>query len=88
MFQKDENEFFAELSRLLNIAKDSLEIKRNWLNENIINKNMIPAFDYYVGTIKNHFSTIGVVGMNEMCENFLNKDILSDEGKEFSIKSR
>jgi ribonucleoside-triphosphate reductase (formate) len=77
--------FFAELTRVLNIAKDSLEIKRKWLQENIIEPRVIPAFNTYVGTIRNHFSTIGCVGMNEMCENFFGKDILSEEGKAFAL---
>jgi ribonucleoside-triphosphate reductase len=80
--------FFKDLENTLIVAKDSLEIKRKWLQENIIDKNLIPAFCTYVGTLKNHFSTIGVVGMNEMCQNFLGeeKDILTIEGKEFSIE--
>lgn len=65
----------------MNIAKDSLEEKRNWLNMHLIGTGMLPAFDTYVGTLNNHFSTIGFVGMNEMCENFLGKGIATEEGK-------
>lgn len=84
----DKAAFFAELDRVLNIAKDSLEIKRQWLQKNVIETRLIPAFDTYVGTMRNHFSTIGIVGMNEMCENFFgeNNDILTDEGKQFCIE--
>ena len=39
----------------------------------------------YVGTINNHFSTIGILGMNEMCENFMGKNILDDEAHKFCI---
>lgn len=80
--------FFKDLEKTLSIAKDSLELKRKWLQENIVDANAIPAFNTYVGTLKNHFSTIGIVGMNEMCENFLGEDknILSSEGKEFAIE--
>jgi len=79
--------FYAELDRILNVAKESLEIKREWLQENVISTNIIPAFNTYVGTMKNHFSTIGIVGMNEMCENFFGEgiDILTDVGKEFAL---
>ena len=84
--KNNEEEFFGRLHEVLTIAKDSLEIKRKWLNENMINKNMLPAFDTYVGTLNNHFSTIGIVGLNEMCENFNGKNILTEEGKYFSIK--
>lgn len=83
---KTEEEFFNRLSYLMNVAKDSLEIKRKWLQENIIDKKAIPAFIEYVGTINNHFSTIGDIGKNEMCVNFLGKGITSKEGKEFAEK--
>ena len=84
----DKTAFFKELDRVLNIAKDSLEIKRDWLQKNVIETRLLPAFDTYVGTMRNHFSTIGIVGMNEMCENFFgeNNDILTDEGKTFCIE--
>lgn len=84
----DKNAFFTELDRVLNIAKDSLEIKRTWLQKNVIDTRLIPAFDTYVGTMRNHFSTIGIVSMNEMCENFFGegRDILTDEGKQFAVE--
>lgn len=84
----DKTAFFKELDRVLNIAKDSLEIKRQWLQKNVIETRLIPAFDTYVGTMRNHFSTCGVVGMNEMCENFFGEgsDILTDEGKNFCVE--
>lgn len=84
--KNNEKEFFNALKEILIIAKDSLEKKRKWLNDNIINKDMLPAFSTYVGTLKNHFSTIGIVGLNEMCENFNGNNILTGEGMEFSIK--
>lgn len=85
-YKNNEKEFFNALKKILIIAKDSLEKKRKWLNDNIINKDMLPAFSTYVGTLKNHFSTIGIVGLNEMCENFNGNNILTEEGMEFSIK--
>lgn len=78
--------FYSELYELLSLAKDSLEIKRKWLQINILDKNLIPAFNTYVGTIRNHFSTIGIIGMNEMCENFMGKNILEPEAKLFCIE--
>lgn len=84
--KNNEEEFFNALREILIVAKDSLEKKRRWLNENIINKDMLPAFSTYVGTLKNHFSTIGIVGLNEMCENFNGNNILTEEGMEFSMK--
>lgn len=81
----DRKAFFGELEKYLVIAKDSLEIKRQWLQENVIDTNLIPAYMEYVGTINNHFSTIGILGMNEMCENFLGKNILDEEAREFCV---
>lgn len=80
--------FYNNLECVLELAKESLEIKRKFLEKNILEKNLIPAYNTYVGTLKNHFNTIGVVGMNEMCENFFgeSKNILSDNGKEFAIE--
>ena len=80
------DELFDRLDAMLNLAKDSLEIKRRHLEENIIGTGFLPAFDFYVGTIQNHFSTIGIVGMNEMCQNFIGDTILSDEGKQLSLE--
>lgn len=82
----NKEEFYKELDKYLDIAKDSLVIKRNWLQENIIETNAVPAFCEYVGTLDNHFSTIGIVGMNEMCENFMGKNILDDEAHAFAVE--
>lgn len=82
----DEKTFFDNLDKYLDIAKDSLEIKRKWLQENVIDTGLVPAYIEYVGTLDNHFSTIGIVGMNEMCENLLGKNILDDESHAFCIK--
>lgn len=76
--------FYNALDNYLIIAKDSLTIKRKWLEDNILNSNAIPAFMEYIGTLNNHFSTIGVVGMNEMCMNFMGKNIVDGEGHKFA----
>jgi len=78
-------ELFHLIDKNMILAKDSLEIKRQFLQEHILDLNLLPAFNTYVGTLGNHFSTIGLVGLNEMCENFLDKDILSEEGKALTI---
>lgn len=85
---KTKEELFKNLESVLDIAKESLEIKRKWLEENVVGTGLIPAFDEYVGTIKNHFSTIGILGENEMCLNFFGEDkgITSPEGKELSLQ--
>ena len=84
--QGSKEAFYELLDKYLNIAKDSLEIKRAWLQENVIGTNLIPAYMEYVGTIDNHFSTIGIVGMNEMCENFMGVNILDDNAHKFCIE--
>jgi ribonucleoside-triphosphate reductase len=82
----NEEELFALIDKNMVLAKDSLELKREFLQENVIDRNLIPAFNTYVGTMGNHFSTIGLVGLNEMCENFLGEDIISEKGKDLSIR--
>jgi len=81
-------ELFNNLEKVMDLAKESLEIKRLWIQKNIIETNMIPAFNEYVGTIDNHFSTIGILGENEMCLNFLGEDkgIISEEGKQLALE--
>ena len=83
---KNENEFFETLERLMYLAKESLEIKRKVVQRNIDN-NLLPFTKRYLKKLDHHFSTIGLVGMNEACLNFLGKDIGTKEGKEFAIKT-
>ncbi len=88
-----EEEFFTELESLMELAKNSLEIKRKAL-ETLTSKDLYPYTKFYLSGIYdrdkrywgNHFSTIGLVGMNEACLNFLNTDISSIEGKTFALK--
>ncbi len=88
-----EESFFSRLDELMNLAKASLETKRKTL-ENFTASNLYPYTKYYLRDIYqrnkkywiNHFSTIGLVGMNEACLNFLGTDISSAEGKDFTIK--
>lgn len=84
--QGSKSDFFDSLDFFLNIAKESLEIKRAWIQKNVIETNLIPAYMEYVGTINNHFSTIGIVGMNEMCMNMFGKNILDDECHAFCVE--
>ena len=79
-----EESLFSMIRDFMSIARDSLEEKRNWLDRCISGTGMIPAFDTYVGTLNNHFSTIGFVGMNEMCENYNGTKILSKDGKDLA----
>lgn len=84
--QKAKDIFYTTLDYYAEIARDSLLIKREFLEENILNKHLIPAFSEYVGTLDNHFNTIGIIGMNEMCENLLGVGITDTRGHAFSIE--
>ncbi len=90
---KNEKEFFERLARLMDLAKESLEIKRKAL-EQFTEKGLYPYSKHYLDDVKkargqywaNHFSTIGLVGMNEAMENFMGKNIANKEAREFSCK--
>ncbi|MDR1401887.1 MAG: ribonucleoside triphosphate reductase [Puniceicoccales bacterium] len=90
---KTREEFLARLSALMDVAKESLEIKRSLL-EKLTSAHLYPYTTFYLNDIKmrtgkfwkNHFSTIGLVGMNEACLNFLGKSITSQEGKAFALE--
>ncbi|MDZ4182924.1 MAG: ribonucleoside triphosphate reductase [Candidatus Cloacimonadaceae bacterium] len=88
-----EEDFFARLESLLLIGKNSLEIKRKIL-ETYTNSGLYPYTKFYLKSIsdrfseywKNHFSTIGIIGMNEASVNFIGKDLGSPEGRDFALK--
>lgn len=82
---KSEGEFFARLDKVMNLAKTSLEIKRKVVERNLKN-GLLPYTKRYLGSFSNHFSTIGLVGMNEACLNFLGVSISTEKGKSFAIK--
>jgi len=90
---KTKKEFFERLSRLMDLAKTSLEIKRKVL-EDWTEKGLYPYSRYYLSNVKkmrdnywgNHFSTIGIIGMNEALLNFLDVDIGSKRGQDFSLE--
>ncbi len=89
---KSKSEFKARLWRLANIGKTSLEIKRKIIEQQS-EKGLYPYSTHFLRNIKertneywyNHFSTIGIVGMNEALLNFMDKDIGTKEGLEFAI---
>lgn len=77
--------FYKILDRNMVLAKESLVVKRRFLKE-LLRRGLLPAFSEYVGTLDNHFSTIGYVGANEMCENLLKCDITTDAGYDFTYE--
>lgn len=78
-------EFFDRLKKIMTLAKESLETKREIIN-NMMAKGLMPYTLVYLGHFDNHFSTIGLCGMNECCLNFIGKGIGTPEGKEFTIE--
>lgn len=88
-----EDAFFERLAVLMDLAKESLELKRGVL-EQLTDQGLYPYCKFYLDVIKqrnqsywsNHFSTIGLIGMNECCKNFLGVGIDSEEGHTFSLK--
>jgi len=90
---KSEEEFFQRLSELMDLAMESLEIKREVLEE-LTEKGLYPYSRFYLRDIKsrfgrywkNHFSTIGLVGMNEACLNLFGVSIAEPEGRDFAIR--
>lgn len=82
---QDENEFFNRLDNLMNLAKDALEIRRKVVTENF-NNGLMPYSKIYLENFNTYFNTIGLVGMNECCLNFLGESIASEEGHAFAIK--
>jgi len=86
-------EFFEVLKDRMEIAKESLEIKRKLL-ERLTDGGLYPYTKFYLRDIKarfgvywkNHFSTIGLVGMNEACENLLNCSIAEGDGHDFAVE--
>ncbi len=91
--QKDEDGFFERLSELMELARDSLEIKRKVL-ERFTDSGLYPYSRYYLRAVKemygkywkNHFSTIGLVGMNEAILNLFGYSIATNEGLKFAVK--
>ncbi len=82
----DKEKFFEKIAVYMTLGKDSLEIKRKIVNHNL-KSGLMPFTKTYLGTFRNHFSTIGLCGMHEACLNFLGKGIQTEEGKQFTIET-
>jgi ribonucleoside-triphosphate reductase len=89
----DRDDFFDRVNSLIDISQNSLHIKRKVL-ERFTESNLYPYSKFYLRNIKeqtgkfwkNHFSTIGIIGMNEACINFLGENIGTEAGREFSVQ--
>lgn len=90
---KDKKDFYSRLRRAMDLAKESLEIKRKTL-ENFTEKGLYPYSKHFLANMKlrrgtywsNHFSTIGIIGMNEALQNFFGEkiDITTKKGNKFA----
>ncbi len=86
-YKGDEAGFFARIEHLMYLAKTSLEIKRKEIQK-WMDRGLFPYTKRYLGTLNNHFSTIGLNGMNEAIRNFTNDqhDITDEWGQNFAEK--
>lgn len=84
---KNEDEFFERLTKMMDIAARSLKIKRNVITK-LLEEGLYPYTKRYLGTFNNHFSTIGLVGMNEAClnANWIHEDLTHKNAQEFTKK--
>jgi ribonucleoside-triphosphate reductase (formate) len=87
LYRGDEESLFAALDRLLELGKQSLETKRK-LIQRLMDQGLFPHTKRYLGTLRNHFSTLGVNGINEMVRNFSGgeHDITSEWGEAFALR--
>ncbi len=82
---KTEEEFYARLNYLMDLAKQSLCIKRKVIQK-LLDNGLFPYTKRYLKTLDNHFNTIGLCGMNECCLNFLGVNIVDPKGYKFACE--
>ena len=84
---KNKEEFYARLDRIMDISARSLKEKRNVIS-GLLDAGLYPYTKRYLGSFNNHFSTIGLVGMNETCLNakWIQKDLTAKESQEFTVE--
>ena len=80
---KTEEEFYVRLDYLMDVAKQSLCIKRKVIQK-LLDNGLFPYTKRYLSKLDNHFNTIGLCGMNECCLNFLGVDIVNPKGHKFA----
>lgn len=87
LFKGDKESLYNRLDYLMDLARNSLELKRKTLKQNM-DRGLYPYIKRWLGTLRNHFSTIGVNGINEMIRNFTNdkEDITTEKGHAFAVE--
>ncbi len=84
---KDKDDFYHRLDHLMDVAARSLKVKRTVITK-LLDEGLYPYTKRYLGSFNNHFSTIGLVGMNEACLNacWLRMDLTHKEAQDFSVE--
>ncbi len=84
---KNKDEFYERLDRIMDISARSLKVKRNVVSS-LLDAGLYPYTKRYLGTFNNHFSTIGLIGMNEACLNacWIKRDLTHKESQEFTVE--
>ncbi len=90
---KTQEAFFNRLGQVMDLARDSLKLKREIL-ENFTQQGLYPYSKYYLSDIyerfgqywRNHFNTIGIIGMNETLLNYMNRPLSTQEGQDFAVQ--
>ncbi len=84
---KDEKEFYARLDHIMDLSARSLKTKRDVITK-LLDAGLYPYTKRYLGTFNNHFSTIGLIGMNETCLNakWIWEDLTHEEAQKFTVK--
>lgn len=82
---ESKDEFYSRLNKLMDLAAESLQIKRKVINR-LMESGLFPFTKRYLTHLNNHFSTIGICGMNECTMNFMDKDLTDDEARAFTLE--
>ena len=84
---KDEKDFYARLDKMMDISARSLKIKRDVIS-NLLENGLYPYTKRYLDNLDNHFSTIGLVGMNEAClnANWIKANLTEEKARKFAVE--
>ncbi|KMQ51413.1 Ribonucleotide reductase of class III (anaerobic), large subunit [Chitinispirillum alkaliphilum] len=84
-FSTSKDDYFSQLNHYMDVARDSLEIKRKVITK-LMDQGLFPYTQRYLRHWNNHFSTIGLIGMNESTLNFMGKDLTDPEARQFAME--
>ncbi len=84
-FSSSKDDFYSQLNHFMDLARDSLELKRKVITK-LMDQGLFPYTQRYLRHWNNHFSTIGLIGMNEATLNFMGKDLTDPAAREFAME--